>query len=264
MCGADVLTGDRFCISCGMPVAASETGVPVGVTSDDSLLQSHQLSSDLASPTAPGESGPAAGGRSPMLAAGAVLVVGLIVGAATTMILMRDSAAPSAESPSQPVTEPQADSANAGNQPQRAAGPDRELETTPDPPNSHQGQRDVEQLPTGLFCRDLHERGYSYAEAVTYWEREGRTPRMDASGNGIPCQTVYPADEIDAYWGISDAETLPSGLFCRDLYQWGYSYGAAVTYWEREGRTPRMDASGNGIPCQTVYPADEIDAYWNR
>ena len=201
VCGAGVLPGDRFCISCGKPVAASEPTVPVSVTSDDSLLQSHQPSSDPASPTTPGAFGHAAGGRNLALAAGAVLAVGLLMGAATTLLLMRDSAAPSAETPSQPVAEQQPNLADSHDAPRRAADSDQEADTTPDSPTSTERQRgDVGTLPTGLFCRDLYQWGYSYAEAVAYWEREGRTPRMDASGNGIPCQTVYPADEIDAYW----------------------------------------------------------------
>ena len=33
-------------------------------------------------------------------------------------------------------------------------------------------------------------------------------------------------------------------------------------YWVAEGRPDRMDAHHNGVPCETVYPKDEIDAYW--
>jgi hypothetical protein len=118
-------------------------------------------------------------------------------------------------------------------------------------------------LPNGLFCRDLAARGYNYAEAVWYWDVQGRPARMDASGNGIPCQTVYPRAEVDAYWGVlSPVYDLPSGLFCRDLAARGYSYAEAVWYWSLEGYPDRMDASGNGIPCQTVYPRAEVAAYW--
>lgn len=60
--------------------------------------------------------------------------------------------------------------------------------------------------PAGLFCRDLDANGYSYAEAVTYWEHHGRPSHMDASGMGIPCRTVYPSDVVEAHWG-SDALT---------------------------------------------------------
>ena len=57
--------------------------------------------------------------------------------------------------------------------------------------------------PAGLFCRDLDANGYSYAEAVTYWEHHGRPAQMDASGMGIPCSTVYPREEVEARWGAA-------------------------------------------------------------
>jgi hypothetical protein len=59
---------------------------------------------------------------------------------------------------------------------------------------------------SGLFCRDLNARGYTFAEAVAYWECEGSPLRMDADRNGIPCQTVYDDTEILAFYGGS----LPS------------------------------------------------------
>jgi hypothetical protein len=51
----------------------------------------------------------------------------------------------------------------------------------------------------GKFCRDLIPFYYSYADAYAYWEWEGKPDRMDADRNGIPCETVYPADEIARY-----------------------------------------------------------------
>lgn len=62
-------------------------------------------------------------------------------------------------------------------------------------------------LPSGLFCRDLFARGYSYAEAVDYWNLEGQPSRMVAQD--LPCQTVYPEDTVFAYWGLDSAGTPP-------------------------------------------------------
>ena len=59
---------------------------------------------------------------------------------------------------------------------------------------------DASALPSGLFCRDLLARGLSYADAVAYWELDGRTSRMDSDRNDIPCETVYEQSLIDAYW----------------------------------------------------------------
>jgi hypothetical protein len=138
-----------------------------------------------------------------------------------------------------------------------------ELPSTSASPPRAPARTAIADLPSGLFCRDLHARGYTYPEAVWYWDRTGRPSRMDASNNGIPCQTVYPASAVDSYWQVrTPVFELPSGLFCRDVHARGYSYDEAVWYWFREGMPSRMDASDNGIPCQTVYPASAVDSYW--
>lgn len=57
-------------------------------------------------------------------------------------------------------------------------------------------------------------------------------------------------------------DTLPSGLFCRDLLAGGLDYPEAASYWWDEGAPDQMDAERNGIPCETVYPAEEVNAFW--
>ena len=59
------------------------------------------------------------------------------------------------------------------------------------------------------LCRDIAERAEEAAEewelpmaAVAYWFDEGMPERMDASQNGIPCQTVF--DEVAAFLEGSD------------------------------------------------------------
>jgi hypothetical protein len=122
------------------------------------------------------------------------------------------------------------------------------------PPN-----RDPQLLPAGLFCRDLADQGYSYSAAVDYWRREGLPDRMDADRNGIPCETVYARADIVSYWPAETYETvtaygLPPGLLCRDLQDRGVGVYDALRYYIWEGQPDRMDADGNGIPCETVYP----------
>ncbi len=68
----------------------------------------------------------------------------------------------------------------------------------------------VDQIDSGLYCRDLHAIGYSYAEAVTYWVREGSPDRMDADRNGIPCETVWPASDVVDFWGEPLPTTTPT------------------------------------------------------
>jgi hypothetical protein len=120
------------------------------------------------------------------------------------------------------------------------------------------------ELAPGLFCRDLLAQGATYDEAVAYWLGEGRPTRMDDDGNGIPCETVYPAADVESVWGPQglEEEGVTPGLFCRDLPPLGLDYEAAVAYWFQEGQPERMDDDGNGRPCETVYPTDEVQAFW--
>ncbi|MEV0803138.1 hypothetical protein AB0I34_35995 [Kribbella sp. NPDC050281] len=124
---------------------------------------------------------------------------------------------------------------------------------------------DVRSLPAGLFCRDLKAKGFSYVAAIDYWRLHGQPNQMDADRNGIPCETVYPRSDVGAYWNgrqISGAAPLGSGLLCRDLAARGATYAQAVAYWWYYDRPLRMDADKNGIPCETVYSAATVNAFW--
>jgi hypothetical protein len=116
----------------------------------------------------------------------------------------------------QPATRDQASGAATSNPPSRELPPDEgpalvqppappEGDPEEQPPNSApevgSGPGDVLQEPAGLLCRDLEAKGYSYAEAIDYWQAAGQPSRMDIDGNGIPCETVYPAAEVQRFWG---------------------------------------------------------------
>ncbi|MEU4184072.1 excalibur calcium-binding domain-containing protein [Micrococcus luteus] len=120
-------------------------------------------------------------------------------------------------------------------------------------------------MPAGLFCRDLKAKGYSYVAATEYWRLHGQPNQMDADRNGIPCETVYPRSDVSAYWNgrqVSGVVPLASGLLCRDLAARGATYAQAVGYWWYYGMPERMDADKNGIPCETVYSAATVYAFW--
>ncbi len=119
----------------------------------------------------------------------------------------------------------------------------------------------VRGLVPGLFCRDLHNQGYDFAAAAAYWVSEGAPDRMDADGNGTPCETVFARADIDTF--LDGAGGFAPGLSCRAL---GLpddpdGYLRAVAYWMSEGAPARMDADGNGIPCETVFSPDTIRVY---
>ena len=131
--------------------------------------------------------------------------------------------------------------------------------------NSAPAVGDVRSLPAGLFCRDLNAKGYSYVAAIEYWRLHGQPNQMDADRNGIPCETVYPRSDVAAYWNgreISGVVFWSAGLYCRDLAARGASYAVAVRYWWYYGMPDRMDADKNGIPCETVYSAATVNAFW--
>lgn len=118
-------------------------------------------------------------------------------------------------------------------------------------------------LPAGLLCRDLLSRGLAYEDAVAYWLQQGRPGPMDEDLDGIPCETVYPARDVELIWGPRlEADGIEPGLLCRDLRAEELDYSAAVAYWLDEGRPDRMDEDRDGIPCETVYPTEEVDDFW--
>jgi len=130
---------------------------------------------------------------------------------------------------------------------------------------------DVRNAAAGLQCKDLESMGYSYSAAVDYWRVFGQPNAMDADKNGIPCETVYSLDDVTRYWGSSysppgegsghigyvSPENLEYGLRCQDLYDRGYDTFDALTYYYAHDMPAIMDADGNGVPCETVFP----DAY---
>lgn len=72
-------------------------------------------------------------------------------------------------------------------------------------------------------------------------------------------------------------EEIPSGSNCTDLLAAGSvfsreaenlppvkRYFAVVLYWFLEGRpSPLMDIDENGVPCETLFSADVVDAVWS-
>lgn len=207
-----------------------------------------------------------------MVLSGAVL--GALIGAvAITIFVVSRSEPEAAGSQDSPTPGATTESGPASDE----TDPSSDADPSDEPSPASTGPGDVRDLSPGLFCRDLKADSYSYSAAVDYWRMHGQPERMDADLNGIPCETVYPADRVRAYWGSrmpsADAPVyepptsdsyldLPAGLYCRDLYSSGHSYGDALSYWYFWGKPDRMDADLNGIPCETVYPKSTVDLYW--
>ena len=126
----------------------------------------------------------------------------------------------------------------------------------------------------GMYCRDLatEEEYPPYWVAVLYWLAEGEPPRMDADGDGIPCETIYPEEFIRGFLENPSLirhddpkiDDLEPGMRCRDLRWWMAFYEQALGYYFSEGLPARMDADGDGIPCETVYEEAETFGDWER
>ncbi len=78
----------------------------------------------------------------------------------------------------------------------------------------------------------------------------------EVTGEGLP-PSWLPADVLDVTSG-PDFLGQPSGRLCADLAGEGFDYAAAHAYWEWDGRPDRMDSDTNGIPCETIYPPQEV------
>lgn len=74
--------------------------------------------------------------------------------------------------------------------------------------------------------------------------------------------TIRPTTTTTETPDLAPVETLAGGLLCRDLAAIGYPYEAAAWYWIGEGSPDRMDADGNGVPCETVYSGADVAAFW--
>lgn len=61
----------------------------------------------------------------------------------------------------------------------------------PDPTTVYTDYDGPFDLPAGLLCRNLKDMGYSYSDAIVYWNYYGQPDEMDIDLNGIPCETVY-------------------------------------------------------------------------
>lgn len=196
------------------------------------------------------------------LAALAGVAVGVLLVLLTWLVVLLNRSDPADRAATTPTTAPTTASAPA-------PAPVKTVTVAPSVKGTATAPRapgDVRALPAGLFCRDLKAKGYSYVAAIDYWRLHGQPNQMDADRNGIPCETVYPRGDVALYWNGREISgyILPApGLFCRDLAAGGASYGEAVAYWWYYGRPARMDADNNGIPCETVYSAATVHAFWS-
>lgn len=233
----------RFCSNCA-------AALPVGAFACPACAQ--PVTPAVAAPAAPARQG-----QSALIVAG--VSVGMLTALAFGGVFLVGRLSSDTPDPVQAAA-----TASASATPQATTSPTPSATSPAPAAPPAAGFGDVRDQPPGLLCRDLKAKGFSYAAAVTYWGANGQPDRMDADVNGIPCETVYPATNVRAYWLTTPAPrtALPAGLLCKDVAARGVGYPGAVAYWFAEGQPARMDIDGNGIPCETVYPTSDVAAFW--
>lgn len=123
----------------------------------------------------------------------------------------------------------------------------------------------------GFLCKDLVGKGYSYPDAVDYWQAQGQPEAMDADKNGIPCETTYSERDVILYWGstgpVADGtcpspSTLLSSL--RATPQLDDAIGNPRVLGEIQCSLPFATAfdttPGEGETAQILFKA--ISGYW--
>jgi hypothetical protein len=63
----------------------------------------------------------------------------------------------------------------------------------------------IADVAAGASCSDLYAMGYDLVEVVAHTERYDWPASLDPDGNGIPCEDVYSAAEIEDLFGPADA-----------------------------------------------------------
>lgn len=134
--------------------------------------------------------------------------------------------------------------------------------------------------PTQVQCLDSGSVNMGNAFACAGIPQTEKDFQLDTVGivfyviDDTPTVAWLPGTDVpDTTEGLlSIYDETPKDLYCRDLLAedpstWFDGYGSvpatgyflSLLYWSLEGQPDRMDADGNGIPCETLWPADVIE-----
>jgi hypothetical protein len=146
------------------------------------------------------------------------MAIALLAGLGTVitvrLLLGTETPGPSISPPtSTPVTSPPTTPSTT---PPVTLGPETTTSTTVPPSTSTAPTTTAAPAPSHLSCERLRERENSYGRVVAYWGKEETPADMDVDGDGIPCETAYPAADIEDLFGspegleVSITENLTS------------------------------------------------------
>ena len=186
-----------FCMQCGTDTGASPFCSACGAST-----RQPSGAAQYAEPAAPT---PSPSSRTPLVVAAAT--VALVVVILLAVIFLNTRNEPDSAAGVVPIAVDTSTSSSATGAPKTATAPAKPAKNEP---HLHDdGPGNVKDLKSGLFCRDLNVKGYSYAAAVDYWRMHGQSDQMDIDYNAIPCETVYSATDCRA---IGAAAPTPAAM----------------------------------------------------
>src|SRR4029450_11128601 len=112
-------------------------------------------------------------------------VLALLAGLTTAAYAAGRQHSPSPSTPTHTTTAPPTTPPTTQPEPEVEAEAERE----PAPTTTRPATRP--KLVVGKYCAAMHAAGWSFEEAGAYDQDHGEGGRMDADGDGIPCETVY-------------------------------------------------------------------------
>jgi excalibur calcium-binding domain-containing protein len=154
----------------------------------------------------------------------------------------------------------------AGCSPESAAQPaeatrvtERTANTLPPVTTRPKPKRPALKLVVGRYCAIMRTAGWSYGRAAAYYEAHGRPAHMDADGDGVPCETVYPEAVPPTVYVPSPTPEAPT-----------YSPPPIPDHWRTPGGNidhdwPTNPGPGSSDPDRPIqpgpaFPGDPNDA----
>lgn len=120
---------------------------------------------------------------------------------------------------------------------------------------------------TAIFAVLVLSIAASLVDSAGSWDASDSLDRLSvridpsSTTSSLPATTTSLSSRPTITTTIPIADLEP-GLSCLDFYVKGHTYPTVVAYWELEANPDRMDADGNGVPCETVYPAADVRAHF--
>ena len=113
-----------------------------------------------------------------------------------------------------------------------------------------------------LTCRPAPEPAEGQFPLLTVLVLDG-AGTVAVSQAGVEHPVLAPDNGLYARSGLYCRDVLGESDLTRELTDPNLRYFGSVLYWFMEGMPARMDADGDGIPCETLSAPDVVEWLWN-